>query len=749
MVKHYFKRGFAFALALVLTLAMFGVSARAYGNDTGRTDIKSFDATVSGDILTLEFEGNSWWFELSPVQFSGSDGTTEGKIIVGNDSVELYKHVYIQHEYYTEEQWVKVSTGSLTRDGEHYTVSLDIPLSKIGSGISTMNLCGISVGIPVSASTSTPAGDPADQPGNTPADDPANTSTDDPTQSIDVPNVDSADEPADDTNADGADETIDVPNVGVDDEPADEVGSTLTESQAAAQPAALTPNVIGRITVDGDDYDWQSVTGMAPGDNKVTEWKVARDTSGNVYLCFTGWAVSQWDEEAKWKNIYITQNGQTQNPQIASLPQTAGAELKIGNQANGNSSAPFCIEVMIPASYFTDPAFTLTFGNNSIAAANIPVLDGTAVQSSGSSYSGITIDGSFRDWDAVQKYPANDPNANGSNLSSAAMVYDKDTVFIYLEETLGGSATGAGSHNNGVYCITTDLGNMMLFELRDRENVNGPAGASARHVGRYWEIKIPASDLPVYSQTISFGLYMEQPMVTNVANLSPEAPKGSFTGAVIDGNYDDWKFFDDVRLIEYANQGNQSIRPDSHGSLYTDGTTVYGHVFTNMPAHLQEKGGEFLAAISIAFNGDREYKSLPELGNFYPKVIDENGNVLNDGTRLSAGTYHFFISDTRSTVPMSDPSFWSTQVFGDMYVTIRDDQGGDQMEFQLDLAKIAAYTGQDATDFKLVEAQFAKLGQEWLSAGGSSSGPWLGVGLCCSTVAGAWFYRKKKEEAAE
>ena len=68
----------------------------------------------------------------------------------------------------------------------------------------------------------------------------------------------------------------------------------------------------------------------------------------------------------------------------------------------------------------------------------------------------------------------------------------------------------------------------------------------------------------------------------------------------------------------------------------------------------------------------------------------------------------------------------------------------DECEFYLDLEKVAKKFGCDASDFKRIDAQFGRLGQQWITTAGASSGAWLGLILCVGVTAGVLVYQKKK-----
>ena len=517
------------------------------------------------------------------------------------------------------------------------------------------------------------------------------------------------------------------------------------DAPVETQADSAGANTSGKITLDGSSEDWDrsEIKTLSPVDNSgssnfaVAQWRVARDVDGTVYLCIQGDANEYEAGNAQWVSFSVTQNGTSVTQQVNGIP---GGTYQYQCGANGTSKAPFVLEVMIPADYFTDPNFTITFGGCSAPAEMIPVLNGVEPEPDQGTepeppvYSGIGIDGGFQDWSAVNKY---DPHDANQCIDQMAVVYDRD-VYVYIREVNGGSAAGSGTHSNGKYAITTDLGEVLLFQLNEDGTISGPAGAEAVRVGGEWEIRIPADALPRHKQTISVGLYMAEPAVSDVANLSGGGGTGSFDGIVIDGQYSDWDNYPSTQ-IQYATAGTQEHVTDARAALYAEGGVLYGHVSTTMPVHLDSKGGALLDAISITFNGDREYKGYPTEGNFYPVIRRQDGSneILNDRTRLENGTYTFEILDGRTAG--NNP-----QVYGTVVITVNGYQ--DEMEFTLDLEKVAEYTGMDVRDMKLIEAQFGKLGQEWVSTGGTSSGPWLvlaaapAVALLCS--------RRRREECA-
>lgn len=174
------------------------------------------------------------------------------------------------------------------------------------------------------------------------------------------------------------------------------------------------------------------------------------------------------------------------------------------------------------------------------------------------------------------------------------MVFDGDYVYIYLKDGATGSAYGAGTHSNGRYSIKTDLGRELVFQLTQDGQVNGIDGVLCQHVGRQWEIAVPKDKLPIYNKTISFGLYLSEPFVKDVANLKDDGSNDSSDGnydIAYDGLYGDWNKYPHT-TIQYATPGTHEHVADASAAIYCDGTQLFGHVETPMQAHLTEAGGE-------------------------------------------------------------------------------------------------------------------------------------------------------------
>jgi hypothetical protein len=514
-----------------------------------------------------------------------------------------------------------------------------------------------------------------------------------------------------------------------------------------APMSILVADTEGRITLDGSLDDWAEVAGMSHGDSTIDSWKAARDLDGNLYLCFTGEAQSFYYGPYQNIPIFIGQGEEAWDDTVTveNLSEKfPGSEVAVKNTASAQSPGPYYVEAMIPAAYVSGEGCTLRLGWQGAPqiVAGLPVLNGVDLpeeEKEDAVYKGITIDGEFSDWDAVKKYEFHDTNPVHNNLESASFIFDGDYLYVYIKETQDGDAGSAGSNSTGNYAITTDLGHQMKFQLVSKDaSVYGVEGAEARHENAQWEIRIPASELPPYQKSLSFGFYLEEPVISDVSNLQGGGGNtGSFSGIEIDGSYDDWASYPH-QVIQYATTGSQDAKTDSHGALYVEGSTLYGHAVTSMQPHLNFPGNAFLSGISIAFNGDRSYKHHFEEGGFYPRMLTADGQVVQDSTTLEPGIHTFYITDNRLMGDAEKP------IFGTMKITIDPDRRCDEMEFDLNLEAIAERQGCSVNDLRTVEAQFLLLGEKWLMTAGASSGALLGVTLCCGVTAGVLFRRRKR-----
>lgn len=515
---------------------------------------------------------------------------------------------------------------------------------------------------------------------------------------------------------------------------------TETETETETEPEAMFfsaggNQVNGKIDTDGDLNDWENVEERSAYDSEIDYWKVAFDTEGNLHFCFTGTAPSQWYGGYQWKSITLFNENGSDSRQLGGgwSIENWGGNIVFVNNAHLNSADAYYAEGMIPASYFkNNGTFAISFADCYITFDNIQEVDNQPVDTpdvDDEPYNGIAIDGTFNDWSAVSKKEVTD-----DVISKTAMVFDGDYVYIYLEET--GDATEAGSHGNGTFAITTDLGRTLKFQLKKPDTISGIQGASTSHLGKKWEIAIPKSQLPAYLSNISFGLYMQDPWIEQISNLQGSmgdemgSVEGGNNGIAYDGSFDDWTYYPHT-LIQYATPGTNEEEVDGEAALFADGSVLLGHVVTNMQAHLNEAGGEFTSAVTVRFNDE-------ETTSFYPRfvAVDENGNInwnpqLNG---LSQGKYEFYIasSDAWGTSKNINELNKADTLYGKVTVSVGGSQ--DEMEYYLNLVKIAEKFGCDSQELKVISAQYGRIGQEWVTTAGASTLPWLILMICLIIV---------------
>ena len=532
------------------------------------------------------------------------------------------------------------------------------------------------------------------------------------------------------------------------------------------------PAASGSISIEGSLSDWAGVTSR-PGAG-VDAWKAAISRDGaKVYFCFEGTASTEWDysfagssncfqftyaDGAAGTDSGISVNAWKDGAEVkdAYWGTISGAQAAVRNEAHGTNPGPYAVEIAVPISFFHSTDVTVTFGGTSIGFSEIEQVDGNPVaEDEPAVYAGIAIDGDFSDWKAVAKTDASCPNsAHPGCLSKVAAAFDGDWFYIYVKDGEGSNASGAGSHSNGKFAITSDLGYETDIQFLTTPAINGVNGAQVAYVGSEWEVAIPKDQLPKYQESLSFGLYLGEPILTGIVNLQPDSEnnlENLFAGIIYDGQYEDWEDYGHS-TIQYATAGSQEDQVDAKGALYSDGGKVYGHVVTTMPQHLQEAGGEFTSAVTLAFNQSPESLSNGAYDRnmaFYPRfvTVDAGGNINWDPQLggLPEGTYEYYIASADAWHTSENISNLNEmdQMYGRMIMTVGKD-GKDEMEFYLELPMVAKKLGVDETALREISAQFGRIGQQWVYTAGTSTGPMAGVAVCIIAVGAALWFQKRK-----
>ena len=388
-------------------------------------------------------------------------------------------------------------------------------------------------------------------------------------------------------------------------------------------------------------------------------------------------------------------------------------------------------------------------------------------------YKGIDIDGNFSDWDSVIKHDFT-VGAN-SNVNEAAMVWDGEWIYLYIDEVQQNSATWSGPERYGNFAITTDTGKTLVVHLQnnnEKGNIvkvenkytnteltseNGGIKVAFNKGYSTWgeptltEIAIPTSALPDYKSKISFGFYQDKQIIKNVANLHPEQvpddpddPHTENDGSKIkiDGNYRDWTDYPH-QIIHYDKSGPQHNYADAEGAIYQKSSKiVYVHGYTNDfdPPFAYYDGNQFLE-IRLELGG--------KTTTMMSCLIDENGNIDWDSHRqdrhYAKGTYKFALFETkswRSATNINDLGPGDI-LYGYQYLTVGDHV--DETEFYIDTEVLAKYLGVSGGELKVT---FHRVGKDPLIASGISTGPIFTLALT-SVAAGSYyvFARRKRRQA--
>ena len=526
---------------------------------------------------------------------------------------------------------------------------------------------------------------------------------------------------------------------------------TCAFSPAAAfapQEALAAETVSGKIVVDGNADDWDAdLIQDSDMDCNFGGWAACKDENNLYFVAFgsTGyeWMLNNSKATIKTAN---TEYAVTPNPYNSSITDNQGGTVKGSLAVKGQNKDGYVFEASIPLSYFDGNPISVSFKESVLP------LNDDDKENAPDVYEGISIDGKFLDWAPVTKKEVNCPNSQHPNcIKEVATVFDGDYVYVYIKEGSNNSATGAGTHTEGIYALTTDLGRTLMFQLKaegTEDSVSSPANITFSHKKRQWEICIPKADLPAYSKTISFGLYLCEPFIKDIANLREEQPSGSFVGVSYDGHYEDWKYYPH-HLIQYTTAGTHDVIPDGEAALYVKDTTLFGHVETSLQKHVSG-GSEITQSVQISFRDPSTLKA--DSGDFYPRfyTVDGNGKLhtVNAGTHFEQGTTEVVVgclgvsADNKTLEEASEMN----AIFGRMYVTAGANK--DEAEFKLDLEAVAKYLNKDVSDFKNISIRWGRIGDEWVTTAGTSTAPFVGIALCIGAVAGVYAWRRKKQQPA-
>lgn len=516
------------------------------------------------------------------------------------------------------------------------------------------------------------------------------------------------------------------------------------------------------ITIDGDPSEWDGIPVNKSTDSKIAKWSVCKDddyvyfyvqqNGGNVYgqpITDTNFVIKYEDGSSDGIRFTYNMGGITNgvnNP-------IDGVTDKDKASEPSDEKDKYETEFRIPAKFFGDKSYVLEYCGSKVDSKDITDLSTMEETVKKDEYSGITIDGNFKDWNAVEKKDVTGNSEKNNYISKAAVVFDGDRIYIYLKETSDGAALASGSYSRGAYELITDTGRRTTLKLvkengEYKVNVNEYTehqmkneSIEVEHSNLQYEISVPVSALKQYNKSFSFGYYLaDEPLISDIVNKKSDSSYGSldkdFDGIKYDGSYSDWDNYAHS-TIEYSTQGGQT--EDAEAALYASDGYLYGHVKSFL--HKNSDGRNEFLPFTIRANKN-EKTSI----QFRAVEVSKSGNINWSPklTDLSEGNHEFTLVDIGSWTTyenISDDGFIS---YGNIIITSGSKY--DEMEYKVDMSKLAKKFDLDENEMKVLQAQYINIGDEWITYAGTSTGPIVGVTLCCLTVVGVLSYKKRKEK---
>lgn len=492
--------------------------------------------------------------------------------------------------------------------------------------------------------------------------------------------------------------------------------------------------------VDGVISEWENVEKQSSNDERIEKWAVAQDdetyyfyvqqNGGNQYgLPITNTKMEiTYADGSNGRNNLIQFAGMMDALKDGWYGDISSVETAYEMSEEANK---YEIEFSVPKSFFENKEFTLTYCGAKIDSKDIVETKNVLLpEVKEPVYDGITIDGNFKDWNAIAKTKVEDEE----HLTDVAMIFDGDYIYIYMKETSDKALVSSGDYKNGAFTIHTDLGRDTVFKL-NTDSIENVEGATVSHSNLQYEIAIPVSEIKQYKETISFGYFMDQKLlIENVANLQADQDRDtSFDTIVYDGSYLDWEYYPH-QLVQYSSPGTPVS--DAEAALYQKDSLLYGHVKT----YLNLNSAEF-KDITLSFN-DEQSINLTLVG------ADEDGNIIRNPQlrNLSKGTYEYYLWDRDSGSSAKNIKDEDAPLYGKIMVTIG--ASSDEMEYYVELDKVAEHLSMDVTDMKLIQAQYINIGKEWVTIGGASSGPIVGIliSIAIAALSGVLLERKSQKQ---
>ncbi len=513
--------------------------------------------------------------------------------------------------------------------------------------------------------------------------------------------------------------------------------ATYLETSAVAAESAEDNTDNNEQAQTTEDVNWSN------GEIKPVMGVKATSDGQNVTISYKTQHKTPWDDNYQNNPIIVTfPDGTTKTIQFewngGSAVHDANGYGVIGQVIGRNSDQndTEILEFTIPASWFGTDQFTVT-GGDYTASVNAPAVTDNNNMGENAVYEGITVDGSFNDWEAVSKTTGFEQPNGQTNIESVAMRTESDYVYIYLKDSGNNAATWAGVGNNGKFALTTDLGRTTIIQFTQDGAIVGVKDYSFKHDGTQWEIAIPVSSLPDNNGGINFGYYLGDTLVTGQFEVEEIRTP---SGITFDGSAEDWSYYPST-VIEYNTGGTGEIDADAQAAMYMD-NMIYGHCETTIPQHVQARGDAFSGGIHV--NIDKERWNGKDLEMRLVQV-DDNGNInWNPSIRdLENGRHKYYIFATNAWGSSQNINDLNPNdvCYGEAYITISDTKNA--MEWYIKPAEFAARYDIQADEIHTLYSNYMRIGDEWVETSGASTGP-IGSVALAAVFAGIPMLKKNR-----
>lgn len=354
---------------------------------------------------------------------------------------------------------------------------------------------------------------------------------------------------------------------------------------------------------------------------------------------------------------------------------------------------------------------------------------------------GIVIDGNFQDWEGANaQYVDIQDNA----IAKIATFQDDRYVYVAIQGTANGSTLSGEqmSFTQGTtekkLAFQNTNGNLDI-SLRDSVTYavidNSLASGSLINGANYWEVQIPKSWSGEVTKLTFKNKVVDINTISNGdgGNTGDNGGNGegdggveevpnpgpSQNGIIIDGYYDDWK-----------NLSHGEIAWDN--SVSAEGCAVLDN--DRICVHLESKNknrdmnlDNFVIAID-----DVEFPA----NAVKLRKVDASGNVDTN----QANPNRVERMQLQAVIQGVDGKW---VVLGDAYYTSQGKQKED-VEYCMDIALLEKALNVTISSGTKIELKFPSLGTGTIILQGTSSGPYIGIGLCILVVAGASYLKFRK-----